>query len=75
MEEQERRSLRLPSMVRLTSTNMAPKRKTEDIETSHEVVEAIINTRISKLAIDYTNEGINDIARKVNEIIDYLYEE
>jgi hypothetical protein len=31
-----------------------------------------IHTPIAKLAIDYPNEGINDIARKVNEIIDSL---
>ena len=27
---------------------------------------------IEKLAIDYTNEGLNNIARKINEIIERL---
>ena len=27
---------------------------------------------IGKLAIDYPNEGLNDMARKINELIDYL---
>lgn len=36
------------------------------------VEEAPIHSPITKLAIDYPNEGINDIARKVNEIIDSL---
>lgn len=31
-----------------------------------------IHTTITKLTIDYPNEGLNDIARKINEIIDRL---
>ena len=28
---------------------------------------------IGKLAVDYPSEGLNDMARKINEIIDYLH--
>jgi hypothetical protein len=33
-----------------------------------------IHTTISKLAIDYPSEGLNNLARKINEIIDHLNE-
>jgi hypothetical protein len=34
----------------------------------------IVHTTISKLAIDYPSEGLNNLARKINEIIDHLHE-
>ena len=48
---------------------MARTKKTE--ETVDEIVET---PTITKLTIDYPNEGTNDIARKINEIIDYLHD-
>lgn len=32
----------------------------------------VVPTPIEKLAIDYSSEGLNNIARKINEIIDRL---
>lgn len=48
-----------------TVTNMAKKVK-------EEVVAEVVPTSIEKLSIDYTNEGLNNIARKINEIIDHI---
>jgi hypothetical protein len=47
-----------------------PKKVTDKVEMVEIVIP--IHTPIARLAIDYPNEGINDIARKVNEIIDSL---
>jgi hypothetical protein len=33
-----------------------------------------IGTNITKIAIDYPSEGLNNLARKINEIIDHLNE-
>lgn len=50
-----------------------PKVKKSDVtvEGGGERVEpALAKPSISKLTVDYPNEGLNDIARKINEIID-----
>ena len=39
-----------------------------------EAVEPVKESKkeIGKLAIDYSSESLNDMARKINEVIDYL---
>lgn len=32
----------------------------------------VVPTKIEHLSVDYPNEGLNNIARKINEIIDLL---
>lgn len=32
----------------------------------------VIPTLIEKLSVDYTNEGLNNMAKKINEIIEHL---
>jgi len=49
---------------------MARTKKTEEIV---EVDTTTETPTITKLAIDYPTEGLNDIARKINEIIDHLH--
>lgn len=34
--------------------------------------DTVINIPIAKLSIDYPSEGLNNMARKINEIIDRL---
>jgi hypothetical protein len=46
-----------------------PKKEEEVIE----VVETSIPNKIEHLSVDYPNEGLNNLARKINEIIDHLY--
>ncbi len=48
----------------------------ETQETKVDVVFGVItqNPTIDRLPIEYSNEGLNNMARKVNEIIDYLNE-
>ena len=47
----------------------------EPIAIIPETVEGPTNVsrkEIGKLAIDYSSESLNDMARKINEIIDYI---
>lgn len=59
-------------LLTVTKRYMARK-KVEEMEedVSQEKVE-VIPTTIEKLSVDYHTEGLNNIARKINEIIDYL---
>lgn len=50
---------------------MARTKKTK-VEVVPEQAEAIVHTPIEKLPIDYPSEGLNNMARKINEIIDRL---
>lgn len=36
-----------------------------------ETIESL-NTPIASLSVDYSNEGLNNMARKINEIIEYI---
>ncbi len=42
-------------------------------EATEETIEAVIPTPVAKLPVDYPSEGLNNMARKINELID-LYE-
>lgn len=44
----------------------------EPSEVEVEVVKEVVPTLIAFLSVDYPNEGLNDMARKVNEIISVL---
>lgn len=48
-------------------------RKKEEEVVPETVAEVVIPTLPAKLAIDYPSEGLNNMARKINEIIDHLY--
>lgn len=37
-----------------------------------EVVEAVVPTKIEFLSIDYPTEGLNNMARKINEVIEEI---
>lgn len=64
-------------MVRLTLTNMARPKKVNLVlpppPMVHEAPPEVVPTMIEKLSIDYGREDINNIAKKINEIINYLY--
>ena len=46
---------------------------TEDrVEEIVRAAEVSARLEIPKMAVDYSNEGQNNMARKINEIIDYL---
>lgn len=46
------------------------KKKVEEVEEMSDI--EVVPTKIEKLPIDYTNEGLNNMAKKINEIIDSL---
>lgn len=54
-----------------------PKKVKEEevmVETVEEIVEVkeVVPTPIEKLSVDYPSEGLNNMAKKINEIIDRL---
>jgi 2-polyprenyl-3-methyl-5-hydroxy-6-metoxy-1,4-benzoquinol methylase len=50
-----------------------PKKAVEEDFRSENVEIATEKPLITKLSIDYPNEGLNDIARKINELIDRVH--
>lgn len=44
----------------------------EILPTPEPVLDTVVHISIAKLAIDYPSEGLNNMARKINEIIDHL---
>lgn len=54
---------------------MAKTKKPITVKALKETVVALVQvvpTPIEKLALDYTSEGLNNMARKINEIIDRM---
>lgn len=49
-----------------------PRSKKSDETVEEDFRSETIHTPITKLTVDYHSEGLNDIARKINEIIDNL---
>ena len=44
----------------------------KEVETPIEIPIETPKAGIGKIDVDYSNEGLNGMARKINEIIDYL---
>ena len=52
---------------------MTKKKLKEELkEVLEEPLEEVKTSGIGKMELDFTSEGLNNIARKINEIIDYL---
>ena len=60
-------------MVRITVINMAKQLNNKKVLGVEEKVEVPKKPEIGKLAIDYPHEYLNSMAKKINEIIDYLH--